>query len=149
MLTRRFFIGAMAAIKFAPAVQAQDAPVYFATGGAAMAGYDPVSYFVDDAPVLGHAEHSLMWKGVEWHFASAENQERFERDPRAFAPQFGGYCAYAMALGLLSSTDPLAWKVVDGRLYLVHSLAIEKVWQEDMALNIRLAEEHWPSVLYK
>lgn len=114
-----------------------------------MAGYDAVSYFNGNAPVLGQSDYTLMWKGAEWHFASAENREAFERDPRAFAPQFGGYCAYAMSQGKLSSTDPNAWKVVNGRLYLTHSPAVERVWSSASAEYIRLAEGYWPVILYE
>ena len=114
-----------------------------------MAGYDAVSFFNDDAPVLGLPEYAVVWKGAEWHFASAENREAFERDPRAFAPQFGGYCAYAMAHGRLKSTDPSLWDVVDGRLYLTHSPEIEEMWRQDQAKYIDMAEANWPVVLYQ
>jgi len=113
-----------------------------------MAGYDAVSYFNGGVPVRGLPEYAVVWKGAEWHFASAENRDAFERDPRAFAPQFGGYCAYAMAQGELSSTDPTLWDVVDGRLYLIHSPEIDDMWHEDQAEYIRMAEDHWPVVLY-
>ncbi len=149
MLTRRLLLGAVAATLIAPVAQAQDLPVFYVTGGAAIAGYDAVSYFNDGTPVRGQPEYAVMWKGAEWHFASAENREAFERNPRAFAPQFGGYCAYAMAMGSLSSTDPKAWQVVDGRLYLTHSPAIERIWSEDPAEYIRMADAHWPLVLYE
>ncbi|WP_377190045.1 YHS domain-containing (seleno)protein [Ruegeria meonggei] len=148
MLTRRLFLGGVAAAVFASAAQAQDMPVYFDTDGAAMGGYDAVSYFNGDGPVRGKPQYSVMWKGVEWHFSSAENRDRFESNPRAFAPQFGGYCAYAMAQGELISTDPTLWQVVDGRLYLTHSPEIEEMWSSDRAGFIRKAEEHWPVVLY-
>ncbi len=90
-----------------------------------------------------------MWKGAEWRFASQANLDRFEGNPRAFAPQYGGYCAYAMAQGKLLSSDPQAWKIVDGRLYLTHSTQIEKIWARNVNKYIRLANEHWPSALYQ
>jgi len=148
MLIRRFLFGALSAVVLSLPVLAQDMPVYFASDGAAMAGYDPVSYFEGDAPVRGHPDISVMWKGAEWHFASQENRERFERDPRAFAPQFGGYCSYAMAYGILKSTDPQAWQVVDGQLYLINSPEIERVWDQDQGAYIHMAEENWPAILY-
>ncbi|MCG7519222.1 YHS domain-containing (seleno)protein [Ruegeria sp. Ofav3-42] len=148
MPTRRFILGAIAAAAFLPAAHAQDMPVYFETDGAVMAGYDPVSYFSGGIPVQGLPEYSVIWKGAEWHFASAENRDLFESNPRAYAPQFGGYCAYAMAQGELISTDPMLWDVVDGRLYLTHSPEIERLWNDDRAEYIQMAEEHWPVVLY-
>ncbi len=149
MLRRRSIFGAIFALALAPAVQAQDKPVYFATEGAAMAGYDPVSYFDSDVPIQGQPTIAVMWKGAEWHFASQENRERFESNPRAYAPQFGGYCSYAMAKGVLKSTDPMAWQVVDGRLYLTHSPEIEQIWQQDRSEYIQMAEQNWPVVLYE
>ncbi len=149
MLTRRFILGALSAFFLAPAAHAQDMPVYYTTDGVALAGYDAVSYFDGAKPIMGMPENSVMWKGARWHFASQENRELFESDPRAFAPQFGGYCSYAMAMGTLKSTDPNAWQVVNGRLYLTHSEAIEKIWQQDRAEYIHLAEENWPVILYR
>ncbi len=128
---------------------AQKKPVYFATEGTAIHGYDAVSYFAAEAPVPGQENIAVTWKGAQWFFATQQNRERFESNPRAYAPQFGGYCAYAMAHGALSSTDPKAWKIVDGRLYLTHSPEIERLWQGNVAENIRLAEEYWPAILYR
>lgn len=121
--------------------------MFYEADGAALAGYDPVSYFESNTPVRGQPQYAVVWKGVEWHFATDENREAFERDPRAFAPQFGGYCAYAMAKGKLVGTDPMAWQVVDGRLYLTHSPEIEEMWREATVEYIRMAEAHWPVIL--
>lgn len=123
--------------------------MFYEADGAALAGYDPVSYFESNTPVRGQPQYAVVWKGVEWHFATDENREAFERDPRAFAPQFGGYCAYAMAKGKLVGTDPMAWQVVDGRLYLTHSPEIEEMWREATVEYIRMAEAHWPVILYE
>ncbi|WP_170516471.1 YHS domain-containing (seleno)protein [Ruegeria atlantica] len=149
MLTRRFLLGAIAAALITPAATAQEIPVFYVTDGTAMSGYDVVSYFNGDAPVHGQPKYAVVWKGAQWHFATAENRDAFERDPRAFAPQFGGYCAYAMAHGSLVSTDPKAWQVVDGRLYLTHSPEIEAMWREAKTEYIRMAEAHWPVILYE
>ncbi len=149
MLTRSSLFGALSAVFLACAAHAQDTPVYFAPEGMAMGGYDPVSYFEGDVPVQGQPEISVMWKGAEWHFASHQNRELFEGNPRAFAPQFGGYCSYAMAHGVLKSTDPSAWRVVDGRLYLTHSPEIEQMWRQDQGEYIQQAREYWPEILYR
>ncbi|NOD92271.1 YHS domain protein [Ruegeria sp. HKCCD4884] len=149
MLIRRTILGALSALFLSSVAFAQDKPVYFATEGVALAGYDPVTYFEGATPVMGAPENAVMWKGAKWHFSSAENRERFESNPRAFAPQFGGYCSYAMANGVLKSTDPNAWQVVDGRLYLTHSPQIEVMWRQDRAEYIEMAEENWPVILYQ
>lgn len=122
--------------------------MFYANDGTAIGGYDTVAYFTRGAPTMGQPDIAVMWKGAIWHFSSHENREAFEANPRAYAPQFGGYCAYAVALGYTTSTDPQAWKIVDGKLYLVHSRDIEQVWERELTGNIALAEAHWPGVLF-
>lgn len=148
MLTRRSFVSSLSCLAVAPMVRAQEKPMYYADNGAAISGYDTVSYFQVGEPVQGDPDIALIWKGARWQFASEENRDRFERNPRAFAPQFGGYCAYAMIFGDLSSTDPAAWQIVQGKLYLTHSQAIERIWKQNVSQNIRKAEANWPSALY-
>ncbi|MEX0327926.1 MAG: YHS domain-containing (seleno)protein [Ruegeria sp.] len=149
MFSRRVFLAGLACAAYAPFAHAQEEPMYFSADGAAISGYDAVSYFNGGQPLQGAADIAVMWKGAIWHFASQENRDQFERNPRAYAPQFGGYCALAMAQGSLSSTDPKAWKIVDGRLYLTHSPAIEKIWEKNVVEYIHLAEQHWPVILYE
>ena len=149
MLSRRSVLAGITLTFATPlTLRAQNSPVYFAAEGAAITGYDAVSYFQNSGPVLGRPEISVMWKGATWRFSTQANREVFERNPRAYAPRFGGYCAYAMAYGELSSTDPLAWKIVDDRLYLIHSPVVEKLWLADMANYIQKAEGNWPAILY-
>lgn len=130
-------------------VRAQERPMFYANSGVAISGYDAVSYFQLGTPMQGRPDIALVWKGARWQFESEENRDRFERNPRAFAPQFGGYCAYAMMQGQLSSTDPLAWQIVKGKLYLTHSAEIEQIWKQNVSQNIRRADAHWPSALYQ
>ncbi|WP_171127999.1 MULTISPECIES: YHS domain-containing (seleno)protein [unclassified Ruegeria] len=148
MLTRRSFLTGLSCSVFVTAAQARTAPLYFSADGAALTGYDAVSYFQLGRPQIGREDISLRWKEATWRFASVENRDRFERNPRAFAPAFGGYCAYAMVTGQLSATDPLAWQIVEGSLYLTSSLEIEKVWRQNTKVNIIRAERYWPKVLY-
>lgn len=131
---------------FALAARA-DAPVYQVTDGAAVSGYDTVAYFVKGQAIPGRPDIEVEWKGAVWRFASLENRRRFEANPRAYAPQYGGYCAYALSKGHLANTDPRAWKIVNGRLYLVHSLALFKVWLRDIPGNLALSDANWPDAL--
>lgn len=131
----------------APAVQAEQIRIFYADEGAAIDGYDTVSYFMSDEPVRGKPEIAVMWKGALWYFANHENREAFEANPYAYAPQFGSYCAYAVSRGYTAGTDPNVWKIVDDKLYLVHSSTIEKMWERDVEGNIEMAEDHWPQVL--
>ncbi len=84
---------------FAPAQAGvvQGPPGIFSDGAGAIRGYDAVAYFTDGRPVKGSREFSYRWRSAEWLFASAENLAVFRENPDRYAPQYGGYCAYAMS----------------------------------------------------
>lgn len=119
----------------------------FTTSGVAIRGYDPVAYFTDGKPVKGKAEHTVRYEGAKWQFASKANAEKFKADPVKYAPQYGGYCAWAVSQGYTASIDPQAWKVVDGKLYLNYSKGVQSQWQQDIPGNITKADSNWPGVL--
>ncbi len=144
---RRGVLSLLSAVALAgPAFASRRAEV-FNTGGLAISGCDPVAYFTASAHVSGQASHSLMWRGATWQFSSAENMERFEMNPEAYAPQYGGYCAYAMAQGAVAPTVPEAWTIHEGRLYLNYSTGVRDIWRQDMAANIARADSFWPAAL--
>jgi YHS domain-containing protein len=123
-------------------------PEVFSDGGLAIRGTDPVAYFREGAAVAGDASHQLMWHGATWTFASTENMLAFEMNPDAYAPQFGGYCAFALAQGALASTDPQAWTINEGKLYLNYSLGVRDRWSTDIPGNVAKAEGFWPDILW-
>lgn len=122
-------------------------PPLFVTDDGAIRGYDPVAYFIEGKPTRGRDEFSAAWMGATFKFANAENLARFQADPTAFAPQYGGYCAYAVSQGYTASIDPDAWSIVDGRLYLNYSKGVQKRWQKDVPGHIAAANRNWPDVL--
>jgi len=124
-----------------------DQPMFHAEEGLAIGGYDTVAFFVDGHAVPGHADHAVMWKGAIWRFVSADNQYSFEADPRAYAPMFGGYCAYAVSQGYLMSGSPQAWQIVDDSLYLLYNSQVQEIWSSEMSELIMQARGNWPSVL--
>ncbi len=131
----------------APAVAKED-PVYTGTfSSLAVSGHDPVAYFKEGKPVEGSSAHELEWNGATWRFASAANLAAFEADPEAYAPQYGGYCAWAVSQGYTASTDPTAWRIVDGKLYLNYSHGVQSRWETDIPGNIAKADANWPKVL--
>ena len=69
-------------------------------GGVAIDGYDPVAYFTDGRPVEGSKEFDDDWNGATWRFASAAHRDLFAAAPEKYAPQYGGYCAWAVVAGL-------------------------------------------------
>ena len=118
----------------------------FTRDGLAIGGTDPVAYFTEGRPVAGSPEHQLEWHDATWQFASAEHRDRFEADPEAYAPQYGGWCAWAAASGEAASTVPEAWKIVDDKLYLNYSRFIQWRWERDIPGHIEAADSHWPNI---
>jgi len=123
-------------------------PIYQTTfGDVAIRGYDPVAYFTTGKATKGDSDHSFEWTGANWYFDSEENRNLFKANPEKYAPQFGGYCAYAVAKNSTAKTDPEAWTIVDGKLYLNYSKKIRDQWKEDQAANIVKGHKNWPGLL--
>ena len=117
--------------------------------GVAIEGTDPVAYFTQNMPLEGKREFSVDWKGATWRFASAANRDAFKGDPERYAPQYGGYCAWAVSQGYTASIDPEAWKIVDGKLYLNYSKSVQSQWAADVPGNIAKADQNWPAIRAK
>lgn len=116
-------------------------------GGVAIDGWDPVAYFTDGKPVEGSKEFVHEWNGATWRFASAAHRDLFSQAPEKYAPQYGGYCAWAVSQGYTADIDPQAWKIEDGRLFLNYSLDVQKKWATDIPGNIAKADANWPKLL--
>jgi len=95
MIDRRHLILSGLALSLVPSVL--PAQAVYTEDGLAIRGHDPVAYFTEGRPVRGSAEHVAEWNGATWQFASAQNRDAFLADPEAYAPQFGGFCAWAVA----------------------------------------------------
>lgn len=124
-------------------------PVNTTLFGVAIKGYDPVAYFTAAKPVAGDKAFATEWQGATWRFASAENLALFKAEPAKYAPQFGGYCAWAVSQGYTAGIDPDAWKIVDGKLYLNYSLDVQKKWEKDVPGFIAAGNTNWPKLLEK
>jgi YHS domain-containing protein len=113
----------------------------------AIEGYDVVSYFSAGGPVRGERAITSTYRGATWRFATAANKAAFDANPAAFAPQYGGYCAWAVSQGYTASGDPEFWAIVDGKLYLNYNARVQRDWDVDRAGFIRSANTNWPTVL--
>ena len=145
-MTPRSILRVILAMSLLIASTVVSAGEYFERDGVALRGYDPVSYFTEGKPQPGVPTHSYVYKGSKFHFASADNQKLFADNPEKYAPQFGGFCAYGTAQGYKVSTQPDAFAVVDGELYLNYNREVVNIWQQDVPGNIAKAEENWPEV---
>lgn len=113
----------------------------------AVAGYDPVAYFTEGKPVKGSSKFSLEHQGATWRFSSASNKELFLKDPDKYAPQYGGYCAWAVGHGITAKGDPKQWTIEDGKLYLNYDKKIKQSWLKDTNKWIAEGNKNWPTVL--
>jgi YHS domain-containing protein len=133
-------------IAAAPAAQAEP-PIYTGVfSNTALQGHDPVAYFTEGKPVKGDEAFTTEYMGAEFRFASAANRDAFLADPQAYAPQYGGYCAWAMADGKHAKGDARHWRIVDGKLYLNYNKSIQKKWDADIPGFIERADTEWSDI---
>lgn len=114
--------------------------------GVALHGFDPVAYFTQNKAVKGSPQHLAHYNGVTYEFASKEDQAAFEAAPARYAPQYGGFCSFAVTEGIKADIDPHAFAINDGKLYLNYSEGARDSFQADVRANTSKAEENWPSV---
>ncbi len=146
LLRRHILILAAAATALPYQVFAME-PAIYANDGVAVDGSDVVAYFTEGKPVSGKSDITHDWMGATWRFATEANRSAFAADPEQYAPQYGGYCAYAVSEGYTASTTPAAWKIVDGKLYLNYSRRVQRIWERDIPTRISNADANWPTVL--
>tara|TARA_R110002096_G_scaffold7102_3_gene31475 strand:+ start:5210 stop:5656 length:447 start_codon:yes stop_codon:yes gene_type:complete len=146
IVTRRTTLALFAATIATP-VFAAKAKIFVGNNGFAINGYDPVAYFTQSTPVEGMDSYKSEYMDATFLFSSAENKAMFDENPAQYAPQYGGYCAYAVSKGYTAKTEPDAWTVVDDRLYLNFDTGVRDVWRRDIPGNIERANANWPDVV--
>ncbi len=153
-IDRRIFLAGLAGAGFAGA-----APVLAArkkkevravslgrSGDRANDGYDATAYVSSGAARSGSPEFELDWKGATWRFESAAARAAFEQAPQSFAPQFGGYCTYAMSLRKIVPADPEVWRIRDGQLYLFAAKPGAVKFDKGAAAMIAKAHAYWTTL---
>ena len=148
-LLRRFLMVGLALFAVAATPAFAGSTWYTTDGKVAIGGTDPVAYFEEGRPVAGKPDISYAWNGVSWRFASAANRDAFMKSPAKYAPQYGGFCAWAVSKGYTAKTDPDAWTIVDGKLYLNYNKSIRSRWSLDKTGNIQKADANWPGIKSK
>lgn len=123
--------------------------------GYAVSGFDVVAYRSlhqspvgesQPAAVPGKASITAEYNGATFAFSSEENRETFLKDPRFYAPQYDGHCAYGVSKGGKVPGNPNLWRIVDDRLYLNITPVVVGFWEEDIPGNINIAEGNWPGI---
>ena len=115
----------------------------------AIKGYDTVAYFTENKAVKGSKDFVTEHKGATWHFSSQENLDLFLSEPEKYEPQYGGYCAYAVAQNTTASIKPELFTIVDDKLYLNYNAKINDQWQSNKEEFIQQADANWPAILAK
>lgn len=117
----------------------------------AIQGYDPVSYFKQGKAIKGRKEVLASYDGVVYQFSSATNKEIFLKNPSSFAPQYGGWCAYAMgSAGEKVEINPETFKIIDGKLYLFYNAFFNntlKSWNKEEASLKAKADSNWKKII--
>lgn len=130
-----------------PAAYADSDPIYTSwRNNTAVGGFDSVSFF-SGKPLEGNKDFAAEYKGATWYFATRANLDLFTANPEAFAPQYGGYCAWALAQGKLAKGSPKHWTVLDGRLFLNFNARVQRDWEADKDDFIIDADKRWPNIL--
>ena len=121
--------------------------------GFAAEGYDVVAYFSNEA-IEGNKEFQSVYQGIKYKFSSQENLSEFNKDPKIYVPQYGGFCAYAIAeKGEKVSVNPKAFQIIDNKLYLFYNAwgvnTLEK-WNEEGPETLRKnADDNWKNIVKK
>lgn len=117
--------------------------------GIAIRGFDTVAYFTESKAVKGKPSISTEWNGATWHFSKQEHLDLFTASPESYAPQYGGYCAYGVAVDNLVKIEGDLWDIVDGKLYLNYNKKLQKKWRTDIAGYIETADGKFAGLLTK
>ncbi|MBG9991363.1 YHS domain-containing (seleno)protein [Pseudoalteromonas sp. NZS37] len=111
----------------------------------AIKGYDSVAYFTQNKAVKGSDKYTFSYLGADWHFSSEENKTAFAENPKDYAPQYGGWCAYAMAdEGNAVGIDPEAFYIHEDKLYLNYSESVQQKWLSNLLPYIVMADGYYP-----
>ncbi|MCH9647030.1 MAG: YHS domain protein [Deltaproteobacteria bacterium] len=127
---------------------AEAGPKLFATDdGVAIAGYDLVAYFTTNTAMEGKPGTTARYAGLTFRFSTEENRDLFQKDPKAYLPQYGGWCAYGMgAKDTQYPADPKTFKIVEGKLYLFYNGEHGNTsvpWNADERALRQQADAHW------
>jgi hypothetical protein len=115
--------------------------------GLAIDGFDPVSYFIDAAAMLGRAEFEFRYRDAIWRFRNPGNAAAFMADPTDYEPCFGGYDPIAVGRGAPTPGNPQIWLIADRKLYLFYSTETLDEFRSDPKRQAMQAEAKWPDVI--
>ena len=111
--------------------------------GVILKGYDPVAYFTRHQAVKGNPAVQTRFGGAIYYFVSAADKVAFRKNPSRYVPQYGGFCAYHLSKGELKDSNPAAFLIYKGKLYVCSSADGAKEFRSNIDENIRKADDYW------
>lgn len=116
-------------------------------------GYDVVAYFSKKVQ-KGNAKFEYTYDGADYRFSTQKNLETFKLNPPKYVPQYGGWCAYAMAdKGEKVSINPKTFEIRNGKLYLFYDAYFNNTYEswleESPSKLIHEANMNWDKIKYK
>jgi YHS domain-containing protein len=112
-------------------------------------GFDSVVLSTTGAVARGSAVYGIEHDGAVYYFASQLSAKIFATDPESYLPQYGGFCAYAVAFGRKFDGDPRFADIVDGKLYLFVNGEIFEKYLANKEQILADAKKNWPSIQHK
>jgi YHS domain-containing protein len=113
------------------------------SNGVVLKGYDPVAYFTRHQAVKGNPAIQTSFGGAIYHFVSVADKVAFSKNPSRYVPQYGGFCAYHLSKGQIADSDPAAFLIHKGKLYLCADPDSVKEFRSNIDENIRKADDYW------
>ena len=112
----------------------------------ALGGYDVVSYFELEKPLLGSKDFMAIFEGAEYLFSSDMNKKKFIANPSKYLPMFGGWCSMTLAMGRATTPTYDNFAILSGKLYLFErtlSVNGRELWLKDKKGNEKIATDNY------
>jgi len=107
-------------------------------------GHDPVSYYTKGAPERGKPEFKVSLPERTYYFASDAQRRMFLATPAKYEPQYAGFCSSGAAYAIKLGSDPTAWTIYEGRLFIFGDVLGKLAWELDPAWNVKHGDALWP-----
>jgi len=115
--------------------------------GIAADGFDMLAYFELGRPIKGSTDHSVIYKGAQWLFATPGHRNTFAADPARYAPKYNGFCAVAVSEGAAAEVDFVnGWTIVNGALFFNWSAEVKDIFLTELSERLPAAQRNWPNV---
>ena len=141
--------GILTSATLATAALAAGTEINASSTGLALQGYDPVAYHTLGEATKGNYAITASYEDATYWFANEEHKATFEANPAAYAPEYGGYCAFGAAMGFKFDGDPNHWRIVDNELFLNVSAEVQERWLSDIPGFIAQANTNWVDIEFK